>query len=82
MRRGSWGMSTDDLAYSEQMPLQRRRGPEFGHIGPPPETEHEEIPDRLGRRPEAILAVAIVVPAAAAYAAIIYGLYVAVTSLT
>ena len=69
-------MSTDGLAYSEQLPVPRRPGPAFGQVGPPPEIEAtKEGAGPLDRRTEVVLGLAIVIPVVAAYGAIAYGLY-------
>ena len=74
-------MSTDGFAYVEQSPAPRRREPAFGDLGPPPEVEAaKETHGPLDRRTEAILGLAIVTPALAAYGAIGYGLYALVSS--
>ena len=74
-------MSTDPLAYSQELTLPRRRGPAFGHAGPPPEMEAKEDASLLGRRTEAMLALAIVTPVIAAYAALAYGAHSALSSV-
>ena len=74
-------MSTDELAYGEQLAVPRRRGPAFGEAGPPPAAKTEtEDADPLDPRTEALLALAIVISVMAAYGAIGYGLYALVTS--
>jgi hypothetical protein len=69
-------MSTN-VAHGEQLP--RRHGPAFGHEGPPPVAERQESPGPLDRTTEATLAVAIVLPVVAVYAAFAYGVYRALT---
>lgn len=74
-------MSTDGLAYGEQLPVPRRSGPAFGEAGPPPDvdTGNEEA-GPLDRRTEAMLGLAIVASIVAAYAAVGYGVYALVSS--
>ena len=73
-------MSTDELAYGEQLPVPRRRGPAFGDARPLPRVEKEEPRGPLDRRTEAILALAILTPVVATYGAISYGLYALLSS--
>ena len=75
-------MSTDPLAYSQELTLPRRRGPAFGHAGPLREMEAaKEDASLLGRRTEAVLALAIVTPVIAAYGALAYGAHSALSSV-
>jgi hypothetical protein len=74
-------MSADEIAYGEQLPVPRRRGPAFGDARPLPRVEEKEEPrGPLDRRTEAILALAILTPVVATYGAISYGLYALVNS--
>jgi len=70
-------MSTGDIAYQEQLPVPRSRGPAYGEVESPtaPAEPEKETAGALDRRTEAILALAIVTPVMAAYSAIAYGLY-------
>lgn len=74
-------MSTDELAYGEQLPVPRRQAPAFGEAGPPPaaKTDKKDA-GPLDRRTEILLAVAIVIFVMATYGAVGYGLYALVTS--
>lgn len=73
-------MSTDGLAYGEQLPV--RRGPAYGEAPPPPKVEAtEEDAGPLDRRTEAFLALTIVTPIMAAYGAMAYGAYLLVGSI-
>jgi hypothetical protein len=76
-------MSTGDIAYQEQLPVPRRRGPAYGEVGSPPvpAEPEKETAGPLDRRTEGILAFAIVTPIIAAYGAIAYGLYVAADAI-
>lgn len=74
-------MSTEELAYGEQLPISRRRGPAFGEARPSPEVEAEKETDGpLDRRTEIMLGLAIVTPVLAAYSAAGYGLYALISS--
>ena len=76
-------MSTDELAYGEQLPVLRRRGPAFGDAGPPPAVETEkQHAGALDRRTEAVLGLAILIPVIGVYTAIGYGIYLAVSALS
>lgn len=73
-------MSTVGLAYSEQLPVSRQCGPAFGEAGPPPEVEAaKKDAGRLDRRTEAMFAFAILMPVVAAYTAVAYGAYAAMS---
>ena len=75
-------MSTNEIAYGQQLPVPRRRQPAFGDQGPPPEVEaKEEHRGPLDHRTEALLGLAIVTPVLAAYGAIGYWLYTVVTGV-
>jgi hypothetical protein len=76
-------MSSGDIAYQEQLPVPRRRGPAYGEVeSPPASAEPEKETARpLDRGSEAILAVAIVTPVMAAYGAIACGLYLAAAAV-
>ena len=74
-------MRTDGVTYSEQLPVPRRSGPAFGEAGPPPEVATKADAGPLDRRTEAMLAFAIVTPVIAAYTAVAYGAYVALSRL-
>ena len=74
-------MSTDELAYGEQLPVPRRRGPAFGEAGPPPAAKtHKKDAGPLDRRTEAMLGLAIVIAVLAIYAVIGYSIYTVVSS--
>ena len=73
-------MSTDGLAYGEQLPVPRRRGPAFGETSPPPEVTEPKDVGPLDRRTEAMLGLAVLIPVVVAYAAISYGVYALVSS--
>jgi len=70
-------MSTSS-AYSE---LPTQHGPAFGYQGPSPITAPNDERPPLDRKTEAALALAIVVPTAAGYAALAYGVFFAATTL-
>jgi hypothetical protein len=75
-------MSTDELAYGEQLTAPRRRGPAYGDAGPAPEVEARKEPaGPLDRRTEAALGLAIVTSVVGAYGATAYGLYVILSSV-
>lgn len=76
-------MSTGEIAYQEQLPVPRSRGPAYGELeSPPAPAEPEkETAGPLDRRTEAILTVAIVTPVTGAYGAIAYGLLLAAHAL-
>ena len=74
-------MSTAQVTYQGHVAVPRRRRPAYGESGPPPEVEStKEDAGSLGRRTEAMLGAAIVMPVVAAYAAIGYGVYALVSS--
>jgi hypothetical protein len=65
-----------EATYGIQVPAPRRHGPAYGDVGPPPNIDAKaETAGPLDRPTEAILAVVIVTPALAGYAAIGYGLH-------
>ena len=75
-------MSTDGFAYGEQLPVPRRRGPAYGEAASPPKAEAtEEDAGPLDSRTEAMLAFVIVSSVVAAYSAVAYGAYVALSAL-
>jgi hypothetical protein len=75
------GMSTDELAYGEQLPAPRQRGPAFGEAGPPHAAKAEkEDAGPLDRRAEAMMGLAIVAPVLATCVAIGYSIYTVVSS--
>jgi hypothetical protein len=76
-------MSTGDIAYQEQLPVPRRRGPAYGEVAAPPARAEpkKETEGPLDRRTEALLALAIVIPVTAAYAAIAYGVFLAADAI-
>ena len=74
-------MSTQQQVYTERSRAPSTRGPAFGAASPPPEEEAPESRGPLDRRTEAALGIAIVTPTALGYAALVYGLYLAVTAL-
>ena len=69
--------------YDEGVVRPRRRGPAFGHAPALPRSEGKEPESRgpLTKRVEAALGVGIFVPTLAAYAALAYSCYLAVTAL-
>jgi len=69
--------------YDGDVVLPRRHGPAFGNAPALPRTEDKEPESRgpLTKRAEAALGIGIFVPALAAYAALAYGCYLAVTTL-
>jgi hypothetical protein len=74
-------MSTHEQLYDEQSRATSTRGPAFGAASPPPEEVVPESRGPLDRRTEAALGIAIATPTALGYAALVYGLYLAVTAL-
>jgi hypothetical protein len=69
--------------YDEGVVRPRRRGPAFGNAAALPRSEKKEPESRgpLTKRVEAALGVGIFVPTLAAYAALAYSCYLAVTAL-
>ena len=69
--------------YDGDVVLPRRHGPAFGHAPALPRSEGKEPESRgpLTKRVEAALGVGIFVPTLAAYAALAYSCYLAVTAL-
>jgi hypothetical protein len=74
-------LSTQEQLYEERALAPRRHRPAFGAASPPPEKDVPESRGPLDRRTEAAIGFAIVAPTALGYVALVYGLYLALTTL-